>query len=104
MKTTLLFAVLFSAAPFCATAALPIGPFGGAAAIVQADPHRPGTLIAATTNALMFQSSDSGESWTRLPFPAELRGLLHAFVVAPDTGLYLAALESDDRRASGLYA
>ena len=50
----------------------PLGPFGGSAAIVQIDPHHPGALLAATSNAQLFRSEDSGDSWKALPFPATI--------------------------------
>lgn len=81
----------------------PIGPFGGSAAVIEVDPSRPGTLVAATNNALLFRSRDSGDLWARLPFPGELRATLHAFVVAPRTGIYLAGLGSADSAFSGLF-
>jgi len=80
-------------APYCCrftrcSAARPesIGPFGGSAAVVQVDTQRPGVVLAATSNALLFKSANDGHSWTRVPFLPELRARLHAFVVVPRTG------------------
>lgn len=81
-----------------------IGPFGGSAAVVQVDSTRPGTVLAATSNALLFRSSDGGNFWARVAFAPELRATLHAFVIAPRTGVYLAALASDNREYSGIFA
>ncbi|HTS25161.1 MAG TPA: hypothetical protein VMH81_04765 [Bryobacteraceae bacterium] len=66
------------------------------------DSSRPGTVIAGTSNALLFRSTDGGETWSRLRFPAELRATLHAFAIAPGTGAYLAGLANDTHDYSGI--
>jgi photosystem II stability/assembly factor-like uncharacterized protein len=81
----------------------PIGPFGGSAAFVQTEP-RGGAILAATANAQLFRSEDGGDSWEHLPFPAELRATLHAFVVDPwNPGVYWAGLSSDVSLYSGIF-
>jgi photosystem II stability/assembly factor-like uncharacterized protein len=81
----------------------PLGPFGGSAAIVQVDGHHPGTLLAGTSNAQIFQSEDSGESWKALPFPGELRAMLHALAIDQrNPGVYLAGLSSVAPQYSGI--
>jgi photosystem II stability/assembly factor-like uncharacterized protein len=82
---------------------VPIGPFGGSAAFVQVDPQQPETVLAATDNALLFRSTNGGESWTGLSFPASLRATLHALVVSPNTGVYLVGLSHDSRAYSGVF-
>jgi photosystem II stability/assembly factor-like uncharacterized protein len=80
-----------------------IGPFGGSAAVIQVDPHRRGTVLAATSNSQVFRSDDNGDSWRPLPFPAQFRATLHAFVLDPQTpGVYLAGLSSDTPEYSGI--
>ncbi len=80
----------------------PLGPFGGSAAVVQVD-SRPGTLLAATSDAQIFRSEDSGDSWRPLPFPGQLRATLHALVVdRQNPGLYLAGLSSETPQYSGI--
>jgi photosystem II stability/assembly factor-like uncharacterized protein len=80
-----------------------LGPFGGAAAVVQTDPHHPGTVIAATSNALLFRSTNSGDTWAAIAFPPELRSILHAFVIDPKKpGVYLAGLSSSLPIYSGI--
>jgi len=82
----------------------PLGPFGGAAAIVQADPFHPDTVVAAASNGLLFRSTDAGGSWQALPFPLALRGALRAFLIdprQPDT--YLAGFSGASPEASGLF-
>src|ERR1700722_10195413 len=80
-----------------------LGPFGGSAAVVATDPHHPGTVVAGTRNALLFRSRDAGESWTPLPFPAQLRAVLHTLVIDPRTpGVYLAGLSSELPQYSGV--
>src|SRR3954468_176597 len=82
---------------------MPLGPFGGSAAVVVADPHASKTFLAATRNALLFRTRDAGESWTPIPFPPELQVTLNALVIDPGTpGVYLAALSSDSPRYSGI--
>ena len=96
--------LLLALTPLYASPPELIGPFGGSAAVVQVDSNRPGTVLAATSNALLFRSTDDGDSWVRLTFPAELRASLHAFVVVPRSGIYLAGLGSDTREYSGIFA
>jgi len=81
-----------------------IGPFGGSAAVVQVDRHHLNTVLAATSNAQLFISEDDGGLWRNLPFPAELRATLHAFVVDHQTpGVFLVGLSSEDPQYSGLF-
>lgn len=80
-----------------------LGPFGGAAAIVQADPFHPDTVLAAASNGLLFRSTNAGASWQALPFPLALRGTLRAFLIdprKPDT--YLAGFSGGAAETSGL--
>jgi len=89
------------------TAAFPqwaaLGPFGGSASIVVTDPHSSRTVIAGTQNGLLFRSTDSGSSWTPLPFPAQLRAILHTLAIDPQTpGIYLAGVSSDVPEYSGI--
>ena len=81
----------------------PLGPFGGSAAIVQVDRHHPGGLLAATSNAQVFRSEDSGDSWKPLPFPAQMRATLHALEVDhQNPGVYLVGLSSETPKYSGI--
>jgi len=81
-----------------------LGPFGGPAAVVQADPHRSDVVIAATSNALLFRSTDGGYFWKPLPFPAQLQGTLHAFVIDPNArDVFYAGLTSDWPDYRGVY-
>lgn len=80
-----------------------LGPFGGSASVVVADPHSPKTFIAGTRNALLFRSEDAGESWNPLPFPAQLGAELHSFVIDPQKpGVYFAGLSSELPQFSGM--
>jgi len=80
-----------------------LGPFGGSAAIVVADPHTSGTFLAGSRSALLFRSRDGGESWTPLAFPAQLHATLNALAIDPQTpATYLAALSSELPQYSGL--
>ncbi len=81
----------------------PLGPFGGSATIVQTDARHPGALLAATSNAQVFRSEDSGDSWKPLPFPAQLRATLHALAVdRQNPGVYFVGLSSDKPQYSGI--
>jgi len=71
--------------------------------VIQVDSFHPDTVVAATTNALLFRSTDGGDSWAHISFPAELRATLHAFAIAPNTGLYVVGLASETRNYSGIY-
>jgi len=80
-----------------------LGPFGGSAAIVQVDRHHPGGLLAATSNAQVFRSEDSGDSWRPLPFPAQMRATLHALAVDhQNPGVYFVGLSSETPQYSGI--
>ena len=85
------------------SAVLPLGPFGGAASLVVADPNSTRTFLAATRNSQLFRSRDAGESWTPVPFPPQLRATLNALAVDPQKpGVYFAGLSSDLPQYSGL--
>jgi photosystem II stability/assembly factor-like uncharacterized protein len=81
----------------------PLGPFGGSASIVVADPHSPATFLAATANALLFRTTNAGDSWTPLAFPPQLQANLNTLVIHPQVrGVYLAGLSSDLPAYSGI--
>jgi photosystem II stability/assembly factor-like uncharacterized protein len=61
-----------------------IGPFGGAASVVVSHPQRPGEFLIGANNGLLFRSKDVGRTWNAIPFPAQLRGVLHALAIDPD--------------------
>ena len=72
--------------------------------MVQVDPHHPDTVLAATSNALLFRSADAGEHWQSVHFPAQLHSVLHAFIVdtnSPDT--YLIGVSGDSPENTGLF-
>jgi len=80
-----------------------LGPFGGSASVVQTDPHASKTVVAGTSNALLFRSVDNGETWSPLRFPLELRATLHALVIDPRVpGVYLAGVSAESGGHSGL--
>ena len=66
-----------------------VGPFGGAAAVVQVDPHHPDTVLAATNNGLLFRSTDSGGVLEFCPFPRSTPLRLACFLVDPQHRRYL---------------
>lgn len=95
-------AVLLLGCPLRA-AWVPLGPFGGAASIVVGDPLSSKTFVAGTRNGLLFRTGDAGETWTPLPFPAQLHATLNTLVIDPQTqGVYLAGLSSDLPQYSGI--
>ena len=79
-----------------------IGPFGGATNTIQVDPVHPGVLLAGTSNALLFRSTDRGDHWAPLAFAPSLRSVLHALVV-DSAGNYLVGIASDAPELNGLY-
>jgi photosystem II stability/assembly factor-like uncharacterized protein len=98
-----LLAVLIFAPSLCAQWKA-LGPFGGSMQTVQLDPHRSGTAIAGAANGLVFRSRDFGDSWSALPFPAQLRGTLHALLIDPvHADTYFAAVSSEIPEYSGLF-
>ena len=81
-----------------------IGPFGGAAEVVRADPNHAGAVLAATRDGLLYRSTDSGASWSYLAFPAELSGTLHVLEIdRRRPGVWYVGIESDIAWNSGLY-
>jgi photosystem II stability/assembly factor-like uncharacterized protein len=84
-----------------ATQWVPMGPFGGSAAVIQVDAAHPGTVLAASNNGLIFRSRDHGDSWQPIAFPAQLRSNLHTFAIVP--GAYYVGISSDNPELSGLY-
>jgi photosystem II stability/assembly factor-like uncharacterized protein len=81
-----------------------LGPFGGPAALVWTDMMSPGTVIAGTSTALLFRSEDGGDTWVSLPFPLQLRAVLHTFVIHPKIrSLYFAGVAADKPGTSGLW-
>jgi photosystem II stability/assembly factor-like uncharacterized protein len=81
-----------------------LGPFGGPAAVVQTDSGPSKTVLAGTSNALLFRSTDAGESWTPLAFPLQLRAVLHALVIHPGIrDLFLAGISPQRAGASGMW-
>jgi photosystem II stability/assembly factor-like uncharacterized protein len=96
--------LVFLIATVSATAAdwEPLGPFGGSAAIVQMD-YQQGVVLAATSNAQLFKSSDDGDSWVSLPFPARSRARLHALAIdRQNPGVYFVGLSGDASEYSGI--
>src|SRR5689334_9245826 len=82
---------------------LPLGPFGGSASVIVADPQTSGTFVAGTRNALLFRSRDGGRNWTPLPFPAQLRASLNTLAIDPQgKGIYLAGLGGEFAGSSGI--
>ena len=72
--------------------------------MVQVDPHHADTVLAATSNALLFRSTDGGDHWQPVHFPAQLHAVLHAFIVdtnSPDT--YLIGVSGDSPEMTGLF-
>ena len=76
----------------------------GPVAVVRADPHHQGTLLAGTAAALLYRSRDGADSWTRLSFPVELRSTLHALMIDPArANVYFVAVTSETTQYAGLY-
>jgi photosystem II stability/assembly factor-like uncharacterized protein len=72
--------------------------------VVQADPHHQGALLAGTATAQLFRSLDGADTWTPLPFPAELRSTLHAVLIDPaKPNVYWVAVSSETPQYAGLY-
>ncbi len=76
----------------------PVGPAGGDARAFAAVPSDPSHLYLGTTNSWLYESRDSGRSWTRLAkIPgAETFVLDHIFVFPSDPRtIYVAAWRTD---------
>jgi len=103
-NATVLALAIFAFSASVSASWLPTGPFGGDADIVRAITEAKGHIIAAARNGLVFSSTNGGASWTNLPFPAQLAGVLHALEVDPKSaGTWYAGVESEIGRVSGVY-
>jgi photosystem II stability/assembly factor-like uncharacterized protein len=72
--------------------------------LIQADPHHHGTLLAGTATARLFRSRDGGNTWSPLPFPGQLRSMLHAILIDPGReNVYWAGVSSETPQLAGLF-
>jgi photosystem II stability/assembly factor-like uncharacterized protein len=81
------------------------GPFGGDAEFIRVSPAKPGFLVVATRNAMLYESRNGGASWEYLYFPGRLAGVVHTLQLNPresDTW-YLGLEDSSIPSKSGLY-
>jgi photosystem II stability/assembly factor-like uncharacterized protein len=68
------------------------------------DPHYKDTVLVGTATAQLFRSRDGANSWTPLPFPAELRSTLHAVLIDPARpDVYLVAVTSETPLYAGVF-
>ncbi len=82
----------------------PVGPFGGAAAVVRVSHSQPDLLLAGTRNALLFRSLDRGANWTHVRFPTQYSGHLHSIEIDPERpNTWYAGIEDDFPSLSGVY-
>jgi photosystem II stability/assembly factor-like uncharacterized protein len=70
----------------------PIGPFGGDARSLAADPHNFSRLFAGTSNSQIYSSTDGGRHWSRLS------------EIAPRPDLVIGRLLIDPRQSNLMYA
>jgi photosystem II stability/assembly factor-like uncharacterized protein len=104
LRARLVIAVLFATLSPVYAEWKALGPFGGSIQALQVDPHNRDTVVAATANGLLFRSTNGGESWTTLPFPAELRATLHTLVLDPvNPNTYFAGLSSESPGYAGIF-
>jgi photosystem II stability/assembly factor-like uncharacterized protein len=68
LRSAALFAaVILATAGLCSAAPwLPIGPDGGDARSLAADPHNPDHILLGTSSSQLFVSNDGGYNWSRL--------------------------------------
>ena len=81
------------------------GPFGGDAEFIRVSPAKPGLLVVATRNAMLYESRNGGASWDYLYFPRRLNGVVHTLQLnprEPDTW-YLGLEDTTLPAKSGLY-
>src|SRR5436190_12968697 len=96
----LVFAPLWSSMALAAWT--PLGPFGGPAAVVQADRFQVGTFLAATSEGCIYRTKNGGQSWSQVPFPGQFRGTLHALLVDDRVPfVYLVGMSSEDPEYAG---
>lgn len=82
----------------------PSGPWGGSATTIAVDATQPQTLLAGARNSLLYRSTNSGKSWTRLPFPRHFLGTVTSVAIHPgNSGFYLAGLSVDRSPFAGVW-
>ncbi len=109
MRSLVLFLATASAAIGTTPTPLPsrwqsAGPWGGSATAIAVDPSNPDHLLAGARSSLLFQSTDGGDHWNRLPFPRHFLGAVSSVMVdASDSKRYLAALSLQGSPYGGVW-
>ncbi len=82
-----------------------VGPYGGDARSLAADPGNPRHLYLGTTSSWIYQSTDGGSSWQRLAKLGQGDNLIvdNVFVDASDPKTLVAGVWQVDERGGGIY-
>ncbi len=81
----------------------PAGPFGGGADAIAASP-RSNLLIVASRNGRMFRSTNQGNQWDPLPFPAESNAKVRTILFTGiDDQQILIGVTHDHQNGVGMY-
>jgi photosystem II stability/assembly factor-like uncharacterized protein len=82
----------------------PLGPSGASVESVVFTGKNDRDLLAITRNAFLYRTSDGGDSWTLVRFPAQYAALAHALTLHPaDSGTFLVGVSSPNSSYAGLY-
>ena len=80
------------------------GPFGASVESVVFSGKDDRNLLAITRNAFLYQTSDSGENWSLIRFPAQHVALAHTLTLDPNRpGSFLVGVSSPNNAFAGLY-
>jgi photosystem II stability/assembly factor-like uncharacterized protein len=80
-----------------------LGPFGGPMEVVAAHPRAGGLLLAASHHGVLFSSSNGGDAWRAVGFPAAFQSALHTIWMNPADPRHWLVGVSQDHGGSGLY-
>jgi photosystem II stability/assembly factor-like uncharacterized protein len=80
------------------------GPFGASVESVVFSGKDDRNLLAITRNAFLYKTSDSGDNWSLIRFPAQHVALAHALTLDPhQPGGFLVGVSSANNAYAGLY-
>ncbi len=80
------------------------GPYGASVESVVFSGKDDRNLLAITRNAFLYKTSDGGDHWSLIRFPAQHIALAHALTLSPhESGHFLVGVSSANHLAAGLY-
>jgi photosystem II stability/assembly factor-like uncharacterized protein len=80
------------------------GPFGASVERIVFSGKSDRDLLAITSNAFLYRTTDGGDHWTLIRFPAQHVSLAHALVIDPHrAGSFVVGVSSSNPAIAGLY-